>query len=173
MQNTDEIKLIFNRTAERLTKISIRIKEIQDDCGFSLTADAEKQALFKITSLESEREYLKQKFERIVLFKQYQEKVLNGTITPIITNTSLMKYFETNLKPHEFQYSQKGSPCDTCGKTQGKTAVVYTINPLSMDLEYICDYCYINASILKKENLNGTEQHGFTSTFNETDPEVS
>lgn len=156
MQNNDEVKLIFMQTAARLTRISDLIRETQEDCAFSLTAGAEKLALAKIASLESEREYLKQKFSRVLLYKQYREDVLAGTVVPTKSPTPLMKYFETNLKPHEFQYAQKGSPCDTCGKTQGKTAVVYTINPYTDDLEYICDYCHVDAVLLKQQKIQSS-----------------
>lgn len=86
-------------------------------------------------------------------YKRAEEIKLSNREERLLTLPSY-HYFNNTLKPIEFMYA-RGEPCDFCGKTKtSRTGVVFTFDPLTGDLAYICDYCHITR---KEESLKKRE----------------
>lgn len=139
------IKEYYLMLLEQLNDINKRIQNYEDEAHLGLPTTNIVALLNKIKSLGIEKEVLMLEFKEAAAFITRSNDILSGVLKPQIDNNKLFVYFNRELSLDQFAYAVKGTPCDTCGKIQGKVGVVYTLHPKTNKLCYICDDCYIKA----------------------------
>jgi len=145
-----------------LLKIYDDLDRLEKEVGF--TADDIVMNPFDTRPLQNKLSSLKEKIKfinevilpRAMDFYKRQVEIRGGVKVPEIDAHKRWHYFNKTLKPGDYIYGVKSAMCENadCGKIRTEnTGVVLCENPVTKDLQYLCDYCHINLT-KQMENKN-------------------